>query len=78
MHHDLVRRGVYYFLHFIYEVVEVCSYSVPRSRQSSLTCMCLSVALEPELPRKMPEGRRGKLVSGVTIENVNLERQKAS
>ena len=40
--------------------------------------MHLSVALEPDLPRKFPEGGRVKLVSGVTIENVNLERQKAA
>lgn len=36
------------------------------------------MALEPDLPSKVPEGRREKLVSGVTIENVNLERQKAA
>lgn len=39
--------------------------------------MYLSVALEPNLPRKLPEGWRVKLVSGVTIENVNLERWTA-
>lgn len=40
--------------------------------------MYLSGALEPGFPSKMPEGRRVKQVSGVTIENVNLDRQKAA
>lgn len=36
------------------------------------------MALEHNLLRKMPEGRRVKLVGGVILENDNLEGQKAA